>query len=237
MASQDALAATDTERANLDWLAQKSPCRLIKVLLAALTIFSFDTSDQTALLLFRHRLRFVRRNFICSTFHHEFGSKRHPTIELLFTTDRVTMAYKLPIEDAKKESDRCWKVATETYDRAAALVVIKQKLGKTAEIGNIIAHLKDISSLLRDCTDLLLVFKNRIYLFDEYLDAALQSINHTNRVLIHLLGDEDFLYADTAESRWKYLLVKMENEVGVPLLNRVVIYQSFLAELVNLIEQ
>ena len=147
------------------------------------------------------------------------------------------MAYKLPIEEAKQESDRCWKVATETHDRAAALVVIKRKLGKTAEIGNIIAQLKDISSLLRDCADLILVFKNRIYLFDEYLDAALQSINNTNRVLIHLLGDEDFLYADTAETKWKYLLMKMENEVGVSLLNRAVIYQSFLAELVNLIEQ
>lgn len=147
------------------------------------------------------------------------------------------MAYKLPIEEAKKESDRCWKVAMETYDRAAALVVIKRKLRKTADIGNIIVQLKDISSLLRDCADLLLVFKNRIHLFDEYLDAALQSINHTNRILIHLLGDKDFLHADTAESSWKYLLMKMENEVSVSLLNRVVIYQSFLAELVNLIEQ
>ena len=140
------------------------------------------------------------------------------------------------LSEAKDESDRCWKVATETYDRAAALSIIGRKLGKSAraDITNIIDELKDLSSLLRDCTDLLLVFKSRIDLVHAYLDTLLPSINHTNRALWVFLGDRDLSYDKAAESKWEFFLLKMHKEAGVTLLTRITIYKCFLTELVNL---
>lgn len=138
--------------------------------------------------------------------------------------------------EAKDESDRCWKAAKESYDRAAALVVIKPRLSKSArsEITNIIDELTDVSSLLRDCTDLSLIFKSRLDLVHEYLDVVLQSINHTNRTLYDHFGDADFLYNEFPGNKWEFLLVKMHKEVNVTLLNRIMIYKCFLTELVHL---
>ena len=140
---------------------------------------------------------------------------------------------------AKEESDRCWKVATETHNNATALVAVKQRLGKSlkAETTNIVDELKDVSKLLRDCTDLILIFRGRWRMAEEYFNIILPSINHTNRLLYHHLGDTDLLYDKTTENKLNAIFMKMHNDVDISLLHRFTIYKCFLTELVHLLQK
>lgn len=142
--------------------------------------------------------------------------------------------------EAKDESDRCWKAAMETRRNAGVMSdVILPRLGISykSEITNIIHEMSEVSSLLVDCADFVLVFRDRLYLIIEYINILLPSITRTNRHLWEDLVDDDFLHDKSAGYKWGRLLAKMRDEVKATLHSRFVAYKCYLTEVVHLVHR
>lgn len=136
--------------------------------------------------------------------------------------------------------NRCWKQAMETRRNAGVMSdAILPRLSKKhrSAIINIIHEMAEVSSLFTDCADLVLVFKERVYLISDYIEILTPSTNKTNRYLWEALQDKDFLKVKTAEYKWEKLLLKMKEETNTSLHNLFGAYKSYLAEVIHLLHR
>lgn len=127
----------------------------------------------------------------------------------------------------------CWREAQRADKVSTELLRIRKTLGLDF-YDHITAMLREIESssrLLRDLYDLFPIYKDRVPIIVYYLNVVLPSLCKT---LSHML-----IYVDNpslpARSQWVLMCERMEEQVGMTLVARHVMYNEFLVQLIRLL--
>ncbi|KFY08077.1 hypothetical protein V492_06556 [Pseudogymnoascus sp. VKM F-4246] len=127
-----------------------------------------------------------------------------------------------------------WWLAQRADDIAAALTRIRTSLTSSshASITNVINEVLHSGSLLRDLSDLLRIYRNRVSLVREFLNILLPCFERTVEDIRYLLGEKGSL-----ASVWGGMERAMEREGGGSLYTRFIMYNGYMVQLVRLLSR
>jgi hypothetical protein len=133
------------------------------------------------------------------------------------------------------ETVECWWEAKRADDVAAALTRIRTSLDSSAhaDITNVINEVLHSGSLLRDLSDLLRIYRNRVCLVREFLNILMPCFERSVDDIRHHLGEKGRSFAQI----WVGITGRMSREGGGSLYTRFIMYNGYMVQLVRLLSR
>lgn len=133
------------------------------------------------------------------------------------------------------ETVGCWWEAKRCDDVAAALTRIRTSLDASAhaDITNVINEVLHSGSLLRDLSDLLRIYRNRVSLVREFLGILLPCLERSVDDIRHHLGEKGVTFKQV----WMSITARMSREGGGSLYTRFIMYNGYMVQLVRLLSR
>ncbi|OBT79163.1 hypothetical protein VF21_01791 [Pseudogymnoascus sp. 05NY08] len=132
------------------------------------------------------------------------------------------------------ETVECWWLAKRSDDISSALSRIRISLSSTshATITNIINEILHSSSLLRDLSDLLRIYRDRVSLVRGFLGILLPCLDRSVEDIRYALGGKGSLRVV-----WGGIVEGMGGEGGGSLYTRFIMYNGYMVQLVRLLSR
>ncbi|OBU01781.1 hypothetical protein VE01_00473 [Pseudogymnoascus verrucosus] len=132
------------------------------------------------------------------------------------------------------ETVECWWLAKRADDIASALTRIRLSLTSSshADITNVISEVLHSGSLLRDLSDLLRIYRDRVSLVRGFLGILAPCFERSVEDIRYLLGAKGSL-----RQVWGGIVERMEREGGGSLYTRFIMYNGYMVQLVRLLSR
>lgn len=132
------------------------------------------------------------------------------------------------------ETVECWWLAKRTDDIASALSRIRISLSSAshATITNVISEILHSGSLLRDLSDLLRIYRDRVSLVRQFLRILVPCLERSVEDIRYALGGKGSL-----RQVWGGIVERMGGEGGGSLYTRFIMYNGYMVQLVRLLSR
>ncbi|OBT91003.1 hypothetical protein VE02_00184 [Pseudogymnoascus sp. 03VT05] len=132
------------------------------------------------------------------------------------------------------ETVECWWLAKRSDDISSALSRIRISLSSAshASITNVINEILHSSSLLRDLSDLLRIYRDRVSLVRQFLGILLPCLDRSVEDIRYLLGEKG-----SFRQVWGGIVERMGGEGGGSLYTRFIMYNGYMVQLVRLLSR